>query len=105
MKRKRDKKYLLTFGTGLGLLIVMIISLSNKNTYSTCLGINSSDNQYCCQTKDIFSDDGEYSLETYATDACNNYALSRSYEYYTCNISEISDGKFKWDVTFYTNCR
>lgn len=105
MKRKSDKKYSLSMWTCLALIVVMVISLVNKKTYSTCLGINSPDNNHCCQSKGSFSDNVTYSLAVFAQDECSNYATNNKYEYYECNVIEVSNDTFMWNLTYYHDCQ
>ena len=106
MKRKRDKKYLLTIGTCIGLLIVMIISLTNKGTYSyiSCMGIIAPDNSTCCDSKSNFSNEVGYANESIAFTSCKDYALSKTYDYYDCSVGINSNGKFIWNLVSYHGC-
>lgn len=106
MKRKRDKKYLFTIGTGVALLIFMLFSLTHKGTYSypECLGVVSSDKNYCCDSTSSFSNKALYTDKQLATDECENYALSNSYNHYECNISKKNDYMYVWTIVLYNGC-
>ena len=106
MKRKRDKKYLLTIGTCGALLVFMLISLTNKKTYSypECLGVVSADEKYCCVSSSSFSNNVLYNSKQTAEETCQNYALSKNYQYYTCNLETSETGMYQWIIITYNGC-
>lgn len=106
MKRKKDKKYLLTIGTCVALLMFMLFSLTHKGTYSytECLGVVSPDKNYCCDSTSSYSDGTVHNDKQNARAECENYALNNSYIRYECNISKNTNGMYTWNVVLYNGC-
>lgn len=112
MKRKRDKKYLLTLGTCIILGIFMLISLINKETFSyldeasliECMSVVSPDGMSCCDSVSSFSNQILYNDEEQASDECFNYTLINRYSNYECIVNKIQD-KYQWKLNIYNGCR
>lgn len=111
MRKKRDKKYLLTSVTCLMLGIFMLISLTSKDTYSyvidnnenviECVGVASPDKKRCCDSVSSFSNRISYDSQKDAKDACLEYALNKLYNYYECHV----DGSNQWILMTYNGCK
>lgn len=103
MRRKSDKKYLLTLGTCLGLLIVMIISLYNKKTYNACIA-GGLGYENCCKVSDSYTDNISYTSEAFSKAACQKYATNNQFKYYECQAKSTEDNIYTWNITTYQEC-
>ena len=112
MRKKRDKKYLLTIGTCLILGIFMLISLVNKETFSyldeesliDCMKVASSDGKSCCDSVSSFSNQVLYNNKEKAIDDCDNFALNNRYGNYECLVNKLEE-KYQWKMNIYNGCR